>query len=32
MVGLQNALIDLLAFLDPQFIRFPQERRSKVVR
>lgn len=30
LVGLQNALIDLLAFLDPEFIRFPKERRSKV--
>lgn len=27
---LQHALIDLLAFLDPDFIRFPKERRGKV--
>ena len=31
LVALQNALIDLLAFLDPDFIRFPKERRAKVV-
>jgi hypothetical protein len=30
LVSLQHALIDLLAFLDPQFIRFPKERREKV--
>lgn len=30
LVALQNALIDLLAFLDPEFVRFPEERRSKV--
>lgn len=30
MVRLQHALIDLLAFLDPNFIRFPQERRTKI--
>src|SRR5690606_3459932 len=30
LVALQHALIDLLAFLDPDFIRFPQERRGKV--
>jgi virulence-associated protein VapD len=29
MVAVQNALIDLLAFLDPQFLRFPAERRLK---
>jgi hypothetical protein len=32
LVALQNALIDLLTFLDPAFIRFPQERRSKVMK
>jgi hypothetical protein len=32
LVALQNALIDLLAFLDPDFIRFPKERRTKVIR
>jgi len=31
LVALQNALIDLLAFLDPDFVRFPEERRWKVV-
>lgn len=30
LVALQNALIDLLAFLDPDFIRFSEERRTKV--
>jgi hypothetical protein len=30
--ALQNALIDLLAFLDPNFIRFPEERRKKVIK
>jgi hypothetical protein len=30
LVALQNALIDLLAFLDPDFVRFSRERRSKV--
>jgi hypothetical protein len=29
LVALQNALVDLLAFLDPDFIRFPKERRTK---
>lgn len=29
LVALQHALIDLLAFLDPKFIRFPRKRRSK---
>lgn len=32
LVALQNALIDLLAFLDPAFIRFQKERRSKVMK
>jgi hypothetical protein len=31
LVALQNALVDLLTFLDPDFIRFPQERRTKVI-
>ncbi len=31
LVALQYALIDLLAFLDPDFIRFPKERRTKVL-
>ena len=30
LIALQNALIDLLAFLDPQYIRFPQRSRNKV--
>jgi hypothetical protein len=30
LVALQNSLIDLLAFLDPNNIRFPADRRSKV--
>ncbi|MFZ5505209.1 MAG: hypothetical protein ACOY7P_06945 [Pseudomonadota bacterium] len=30
LVALQNALVDVLDFLDPQSIRFPRERRSKV--
>jgi hypothetical protein len=30
MIALQNALIDLLAFLDPNNIRFPADRRTKV--
>jgi hypothetical protein len=30
LVALQHALIDLLAFLDPEFVRFPRERRTKV--
>ena len=30
LVAIQNALCDLLAFLDPGFVRFPKERRSKV--
>ena len=32
LVALQNALIDLIAFLDPKFIRFPEERRTKVAK
>jgi hypothetical protein len=32
LVALQNALIDLLEFLDPAFIRFPKERRTKVMK
>jgi hypothetical protein len=32
LVGLQNALIDLLAYLDPHFIRFPEEQRTKVMK
>jgi hypothetical protein len=31
LVALQNALIDLLAFLDPGFVRFPKEKRTKVI-
>lgn len=31
LVALQNAIIDLLQFLDPDHIRFPKERRTKVV-
>jgi hypothetical protein len=30
LVALQNAMIDLLEFLDPGYVRFPKERRSKV--
>ena len=30
LVALQNALIDLLDFLDPNHIRFPKERRQKI--
>ncbi len=30
LFAIQNALIDLLAFLDPDYIRFPQDRRTKV--
>ncbi len=30
LLALQHALVDLLAFLDPTFIRFPPERRKKV--
>lgn len=30
LVALQNAFIDLLDFLDPNFLRFPEERRTKV--
>lgn len=30
LVALQNALIDLLKFLDPEFVRFPEDRRTKV--
>ena len=30
LVALQNALIDLLNFLDPNHIRFPKERREKI--
>jgi len=29
LVAIQHALIDLLAFLDPDFVRFPRERRTK---
>lgn len=32
LVALQNALIDLLAFLDLDFIRFPEKRRTKVIK
>lgn len=28
--ALQHGLIDMLDFLDPDFIRFPKERRGKV--
>lgn len=31
LVALQNALIDLLAFLDPDYIRFMKRRRKKVI-
>ncbi len=31
LVALQNALIDLLEFLDPEHIRFRSESRTKVV-
>ena len=27
---LQNALIDLLKMLDPEYLRYPEDRRSKV--
>ena len=30
LVALQNAMIDLLDFLDPNYIRFPRDRRTKV--
>lgn len=30
LVKLQNALIDLLEFLDPDFVRFPREKRTKI--
>jgi hypothetical protein len=30
LIAVQNALIDLLAFLDPEFLRFPRSRRSKL--
>ncbi len=30
LVSLQNAMVDLLAFVDPAFVRFPAARRSKV--
>lgn len=30
LAAVQNALIDLLSFLDPKFIRFPEGRRKKV--
>jgi hypothetical protein len=30
LIALQNALIDLLAFLDPQYVRFPERSRTKV--
>ncbi len=30
LVALQHALIDLIDFLDPKFIRFPKPRRSKI--
>jgi hypothetical protein len=30
LTALQNALIDLLMFLDPEYVRFPKERRAKV--
>lgn len=29
LVTMQHALIDLLAFLDPRFVRFPEDRRTK---
>jgi hypothetical protein len=32
LVALQNALIDLLAFLDPDFVRFPIKQRTRVNR
>jgi len=30
LTNLQHALIDLLAMLDPNFLRFPEKKRSKV--
>src|SRR5215471_12874053 len=30
LIAFTNALIDLLQFLDPDFVRFPKERRTKV--
>jgi hypothetical protein len=30
LTAVQHALIDLLAFLDPEFVRFPIERRTKL--
>jgi hypothetical protein len=30
LAAVQNAMIDLLAFLDPEYVRFPKERRTKL--
>ena len=30
LTNLQNALIDLLKMLDPEYLRYPEDRRSKV--
>jgi hypothetical protein len=30
LVNLQHALIDLLKMLDPEYLRFPEVRRSKI--
>jgi hypothetical protein len=30
LIAIQHALIDLLAFLDPEFVRFPKARRTKL--
>lgn len=30
LIAIQNVLIDLLDFLDPNYVRFPKERRRKV--
>ncbi len=30
LIALQHALIDLIAFLDPEYLRFPRDRRHKV--
>jgi len=30
LVAMQHALVDLLAFIDPQFVRFPKRTRSKL--
>lgn len=31
LIKLQNALIDLLEFLDPDYVRFPKDKRTKII-